>query len=160
MSIPVEHKQDGHELVGDGVVELFKIRLTSGTLIHIKNDDTLTWQGDTYEGIALQLTGVAHNSDEERSRPNLTVANPEGMFSTMIRDGNLDGAIVTRFRVLREHVLNDNNISQQQSWALTRVVSLNREKISVELRDQMDGQFFLTPARMFIPPEFPQVSLS
>ena len=152
-------REDAHSLEADGYVDLYEINLLNGGKVAIKNNDTVSWQGQSYEGTAVQLTGVANSSDEETSRPQFSVANAEGMFSTMVRDGALDGAFVTRFRVLRDDIDNDVNRYISQRWRVRRVSSLTKHKITMELRDQLDGQFFLTPARMFIPPEFRQVSL-
>lgn len=153
------HAEDAHSLEGDGIVELFEIYLLDGAGIFLKNNESVTWQGKSYEGIALQLSGVGQYSDEENARPNFVIANPEGMFSTMVRDGALDGAFVYRYRVLRADLEADLAVYKLQGWRVRRVSSLTRHKITLEMRDQLDGQFFQTPARMFIPPEYKQVSL-
>ena len=73
--------------------------------------------------------------------------------------GNFDKAQVTRLRVLRSNLLADANVFTFQVWIVNRVITITRQAIQVELRSQTDGQFFVLPARMFIPPDFPQVSL-
>lgn len=161
MTLPHSHIVDANTLEGaDGIVELFEIALIPSGNIYVKANDTVTWQGNTYEGIAIKLTGVSGSSDDEKSRPGLQVANPEGIFTPFIRTGKMEKAMITRVRVLRSDVLANNNIAQRESWYVSRTVSLNRMSASFELREAMDGQFFILPARQFLPPEFPAVKLS
>lgn len=155
-----EHIDDAQLLTADGVVDLFEFTLTDETQLFLKANNAVTWQGNTYEATAIQLDGVANYSDAETARPKLTVANPEGVFSAIVASGVLDNANVVRRRVLYQNMLLDVPISETQTWRVRRIVSMNREKIVMELRDRTDSQFFLTPGRMFIPPDFPQVSLS
>lgn len=160
MSIPQEHRDDAHKLIADGIVYLYELTFTDNSQLHLKNDEDAVWQGKEWEGFALNLTGVDQASDpESRNRPKLTIYNPEGIFSSFIAKGVTDNALVTRYRVLREHLDADRPVYSKQSWRIRRVVSLNKRMATFELRDQLDGQFFLTPARMFTPPEFPLVSL-
>lgn len=160
LSLAPTHEEDAQSLTGDGYVDLFEITLTNNSKLFLKADNDVTWQGQDYEGTAIQITGVGHSSSEENKRPSLAMANPDGVFSAFIASGTIDNAVVKRIRVLREDLLVDSNVFRQQSWKIRRVVTLNKEQITVELRDQLDGQFFLVPGRMFLPPEFPQVSLS
>ena len=160
MTYPTEHLEDSEKLTADGYVDLFEIELYTGAIVHLKHNDTLTWQGNEYEGTFISLTGVGSSAEDEESRPQLKVYNPVGAYSTLVRQGEFDGALVTRVRVLREHIDADTDISRRQSWRVRRIMSSNPLYIIAELRDQLDGQFFLVPGRMFIAPEFPQVSLA
>lgn len=154
------HKEDAHQLEADGIAELFIINLLNGGEIALRAGPTVLWQNTNFESIAIKIDGIGQNAEEEASRPTLKIANPEAMFSTMIRDGALDGAFVTRYKVLHSDLEADNNQYRSQTWRVRRVQSLTRNNVTLELRDQMDGQFFKTPARMFIPPEFRQVTLA
>jgi lambda family phage minor tail protein L len=155
------HAEDSVKLEADGIIDLYRIDLTSGGgTLFLKANDTVTWQGHTWEGIAIQLSGYANSSDEEMSRPQLTVANPEGVLSQYVLNGHMEKALVKRIRVLRQNLLANLNIFDQQSWYVIRVSSVNRVMIAFELRNPIDGPNFLCPARMFLPPEFPAVSLN
>lgn len=157
---PISHVQDAHKLDSDAYVELFEVILAdNATKIYLKDKNTLTWQGKTYQGTALKLEGVAAYSDEQTARPKFSIANPKGAYSKLADDGALDNAIIMRRRVLKTHIDSDTPISRTQQWRVTRPASVNSNILVLELRDLMDGQHFTTPARMFIPPEFPQVSL-
>jgi phage-related protein len=157
---PESHIEDSKKLDADAYIELFEITLSDKTsTIYLKANNDVTWQGNTYEGTGVKLDGVASYSDDETSRPKLTVYNPEGIYSSLINNGLLDNAKITRIRVLKQHIDSDSPISRRQQWRVSRVANLRKNMIGLELRDMMDGQFFMSPGRMYIPPEFPQVSL-
>lgn len=153
-------EEDRLKLSADGIVELFEITLAGGAgTLYLKSNNTVTWQGHTWEGIAIQLTGYGNTSEEELSRPSLSIANPNGILSQYIINGHLEKSLVKRKRVLLEHITGNQNIFQQQSWYISRVTQINKTIASFELRNPIDGPNILCPARMFIPPEFPGVSL-
>lgn len=162
MTLPVEHIEENQKLEGSGYADLFRIVLRSGAEIYLKNNDSMDWNGNTYEGTAIKLTGVANHADEQVARPNLQVLNPGKIFNPIIRDGDLDRATVIRYRIRRSNgTVIDTTLAKAQvmSWTIMRVVSLDEPFVSFELRDQLDGPNFTVPARQFIPPEFPLVSL-
>lgn len=159
ITTPVEHVTDSQQLVADAYVDLFHIITTDGSHIYLKANNDATWQGDTYEGIGIRLTGVGQSADEEASRPQLQVANPMGIFSAFVVQKRLDNATVIRYRVLKTHLDSNANIFRQQSWRVTRVVNMDDTSLTVEMRGQLDGPNFVAPARMYMPPNFPTVSL-
>lgn len=159
--VPLEHVEDSKKLDADAYVELFEITLSdNSTKICLKLNHTVTWQGNRYEGTGIKIEGVASYADDEVSRPKLTLFNPEGIYSYLIDGGYLDNAKVIRYRVLKTHIDQDLPIFRSQQWRVNRVASLTKNYVALELRDMLDGQHFLTPGRMFIPPEFPMVSLT
>jgi lambda family phage minor tail protein L len=155
----VTHAEDRVKLEADGIVDLFKIELRDGGTLRLKNNDTVTWQGASWEGIAIQLSGVHSSTDGELSRPTLTLANPQGVLSQYIINGHLEKSIVKRQRVLKQNLDLNLNIYEQQSWFISRVASINKLTVSFELRNPIDGPNFLSPYRMFLPPDFPAVSI-
>lgn len=160
--VPIEHMTDAQKLDNaDAYVELFQIILSDKqTKIYMKLNHDVDWQGNTYEGTGIKLDGVGKYADDQVARPKLTLFNPEGVYSYLIDQGLLDGATIVRYRVLLDDVENDRPIYRRQQWKVSRVASVKIGYIGLELRDMMDGQNFTTPARMFIPPDFPTVSLS
>ncbi len=159
--VPSSHFEDSKKLTADGYVYLFEILLVDNvTTIYLKNDNTVTWRGKTYDGTALQLTGVGSSADDETSRPQFGVANPASVYSSLIDQGLLEGGVVSRYKVLKAHLDDDLPIFRRQRWKISRIATLLTDIVTMELRDIMDGQVFQTPARMFIPPDFPTVSLS
>jgi len=72
---------------------------------------------------------------------------------TLLVDG------VTRYRVLLQD-LHDNRPSYLRNfWDLSKIASLSKDAIVLELRAPMDRQDYTLPARQFFPPEFPYVTL-
>jgi hypothetical protein len=86
--------------------------------------------------------------------------NPFGIFNSAAKKGQIDRATVIRRRVLRRHVEADVNIFEQRMWYVGRVRELiSGQSISLELRNMTEGANFQIPCRMFIPPDFPMVTL-
>lgn len=160
MTTPIEHKDDAHQLTGDGRVELFEITPVSGGVIRLKANNDVTWQGNLWEGVGVFLSQVERNADDKTSRPKLTLANPDAVYSPIVQQGLLDNATVSRYTVLKSHIDSNTNIYEKNTWRARLVPSMNRRVITLELRDQTDGQFFKLPGRMFAPPDFPLVSLT
>lgn len=159
--VPAAHFADALKLDADAYVELFEIILADkSTKIYLTLNHDKFWQGHTYEGTGVQMDGVAAYSDDQVSRPKMTIFNPEGVYSYLIDQGLLDGATVARIRLLKEHLDSDQPIYRKQQWKVSRVASVRNHTIGLELRDMFDGQMFITPGRMFIPPDFPMVSLN
>lgn len=152
-------EDDRVKLSADGVVTLFRIDLRDSSTLFLKPDNDLTWQGHDWEGTAIMLQGVAQSASDELSRPTLSVANPDGIFSQYVVQGVLEKSIVTRYRVLMNNILTDSNIYEQMTWYISRVISVSIANVAVELRNPIDGPTFQTPYRMYLPPDFPAVSL-
>lgn len=159
--IPYSHQQEAHSLNPAGIVELYQIDLLSNPprSIFITGKDGRTWQGTQYESIPCNMSETAQNSSGEVSRPKFSVANPAGMFSAFVAAGQLDNATVTRLRVHRADYENDVNNFLINIWRVSRIVSVTRDLVVVELRSVLDGQNFKLPGRQFYPPDFPHVSL-
>ena len=156
---PYDHITDGQKLTADGIVDLYEITLTTGDKIYLKANNSVTWQNKDFEGTYIKLGGEKKMTSGEQSRPNLTVINPNGVFSSLIGRGYLNRAEVIRYRLLYQHLLQNKPIFKRTIWRITRIPMVNDSVINLELRSPWDMPNFVTPARMFIPPEFPSVSL-
>lgn len=158
---PVTHLEEAQKLTADALVDLYTVILKSDPIIfRFKADDTVSWQGQTYEGMACRMTGDSRSSDGEESRPTLQVMNPLGIFNSAAVQGKLDLATVIRRRALRQHVLDNVGIYEQRMWYVGRIRELiSGQSITFELRNMTEGANFQIPCRMYIPPEFPMVSL-
>lgn len=150
---------DAHKLHADAVVFLYHIILRDGSHLRLKPDNDVVWQGYTWEGVGIKMGGVSNSADAgEKSRPNLVITNPAGVFSSFVVNKKLDRAEVIRLRVLKAHLDANLPIFTQQSWRVMKPTGVNEQVITLELRSQLDGPHFITPARMFIAPEFPTVT--
>jgi lambda family phage minor tail protein L len=159
-SVPTSHLEEAVKLEADAYVDLFEIGLQGGGgTVYFKADNTVEWQGNTYEGIAIKMSQVSTQIDGSVSRPTLQIVNPEGAFSIFVVRGYLNKATIVRHRVLKQHIDGNDNIEIRQIWGVGRVSSLDKNQITLELKSYLDGPNALVPNRVFKPPEFPQVSL-
>ncbi len=159
MSLPQTHVEDSIKLTSDGMVELYVVTLRNESVLYLKNDQVVTWNGNTYETSSIKLTGLNRNATGEASRPTVSIVNPAGVYSALVAQGLLEKGRITQYRVLYQHVVANLPIAQTRTWVINRVANCDYEQISVELRDQTDAPNFTVPARMYLPPEFPMVSL-
>lgn len=160
MSVPTSHLEEAQKLSADGLVDLFEIHLNPSGVLYLKLNETITWQGKTFEGLGIKMGSVTKSAGEQVSRPTLQILNYNGLFSSFVQQGVFEKAVVYRYRVLKEHLDADYNIFQREFWVISRVSGLGKDGIQCELRSPSDGPFFVLPARMYIPPEFPSVSLA
>ena len=158
LAIPEEHREENLKLSADAYVDLYHIQLANGSNFYVKNGDPLNWGGNTWEPLPISLTGYEINSDEKTSRPKLQVVNPEGVFSRIILDGDMEKARLYRYRVLRKDIDADRPVYQLLMWIIWNCTSITKNYAEFECRNPMDGNNFYIPARQYLPPEFPTVT--
>ena len=159
LALPKEHREENLKLSADPYVDLYKIVLRNGSNIFIKNGDSINWNGNFWESLPIKFEGWERKSEEEVSRPTVVVVNPEGVFSRIVLDGDMDKADFYRYRVLRRDIDEDRPIFQVQKWILWNAIAINTNYITFELRNPLDGNNMMVPARQYYPPEFPTVTL-
>lgn len=156
--IPDTHKIENLKLEADAYVDLFQIDLYNKTTLRLKAGDDIEWAGYLWEGYPIELSG--HELDSEKlSRPTLRVVNPEGIFSSLFISGDIEKATLYRYRVLRQDLDNNREIYQRLKWIIWNIKSITKNYVELELRNPMDGNNFNVPARLFIQPDFPSVTL-
>lgn len=158
---PLEHMTDAQQLTADGYVNLYEIQLkTEPVILRLSDSVTRTWQGQEWEMFGVQISGEKRSADGEETRPRMQFINPEGVFSTLVRQRLLDRATVIRYRVLREHYEGDVQIYQRRMWYISRISDVTAgQSITAELRVMTEGPNSRIPARQYIPPDFPMVRL-
>lgn len=155
---PLSHVEDALQLTGDHRVDLWQIQLrNNGAIYRFWNGKTSVWQGQTWDGLACNIGAESRSSDGQRSRPALTVINPDNLFGQMAADGLFDLATLTRKRVLQTHFQGDVNIFQQSIYITTRVMGLSDQGLQLELRYPTDMPPYKTPRRTYSPPQYPFV---
>lgn len=159
MAAPQSHVVDHLNIEGDGYHQLYKIQLVPSGLIAFTAGQEVTWQGIEYDQIMCQLSGTGSYATEQTARPRLEVQNPDAAYSALVAQNSLEGALVTRYRVLRDDLVNDRNVYVAHQWKIARVLMLTRLRLSVELRELGDGPNFVIPGQTFSPPKFPVVNL-
>jgi lambda family phage minor tail protein L len=160
--LPQSHIEDAFKLDADAKVDLFRIQLNQlggSTIICVTGQKQVTWQGMIFESIAVTLAQDGVNTTGEWKRPKFTLVNPDGVWSAFIAQGKMDGAQITRYRVLKPHLDADQGVFQMNTWRVSKPLSLNRTLAVFELRSPLDGQNYLLPGRAYYPPEYPHVSL-
>ena len=163
LNAPQDHLDESQQITADALVSLFEITL-NGTpnisKIYFTDGKTTTWRGKQYEAITCKISGVSRSADDSKSRPTLTVVNPIGMFSGFAFAGYFDGANLIRKRVLLNHLNLNIDLSQVNYWYISRVKEMIAgQSLTFELRSLTDGPDHFLPARKYIPPEFPFVTL-
>ena len=160
-TVPVSHLEEGQKLTAEAEVDLFQINLRNHPVVfRFRDGPDITWMGNFFEGMGCTMSGDSRTAEGEESRPSLRVLNPHGIFNEAAINHMLDYATVTRWRVLRQHLENNVNIYQRRRWYIGRVRELiSGQMINLELRNLTEGANFQIPARMYIPPEYPVVSL-
>lgn len=180
-SIPEEHLEDAQKLTAEGILQFYEIKLINNTYLYLKPDNSVHWNGNDWTGIPILFEGYSTAQADTYSRPTLSIANPDYINA---QDGNarsslsslvlpsaeypyglLNRATVNRYLVLSDNVYTDQTdpdwrpIYQKKTWIIWFIKTINKNMVQVELRNPMDGVNFDVPARMYMPPEFPFVSL-
>lgn len=168
MAVPAPHIDEALKLTADGEVVFYEIALknvpNNGVAVIRFRDGpmgtTTQWNGKTWDHLACQFSGMSRSAEDEKARPTLRLMNPLGLFNDAAFNSRFDGSALQVFRVLRSHVEQSLAISNNEIWFIGRVKELIAgQSISFELRALSDGPEQLIPARMFIPPDFPFVTL-
>lgn len=168
MAVPAPHVEEGLKLTADAEVQLWEIALKNvpdggSAVIRFRDGPmgyTTTWFGKTFDHMSVRISGEGKSSEGEKSRPTLRLLNPLGLFNAPAFGGQFDGAIIQRFIVLRQHLEANMPISNNEMWYISRPKELiSGQTVSFELRSISDGPDQLIPARMYIPPEFPFVTI-
>ena len=164
------------------VVELFDFELNTAqhgeTTVHrftnTKNElgNDIVWQGNTYTAIPLKAEGYEASGQGTLPRPNISVSNLLGTFTTLIAilpDG-LEGCKVTRTRTLSKYLDAVNFTGSSNSDAdptsyfrprdiyfIDRKSMENRDVISYEMCSAFDLAGVRLPKRQILPDDFPGV---
>ena len=164
------------------IVELFDFELNTAqhgeTTVHrftnTKNElgANIVWQGNTYTAIPLKAEGYEASGQGTLPRPNISVSNLLGTFTTLIAilpDG-LEGCKVTRTRTLSKYLDavnftgNSNSDADPTSFFRPRDIYFidrksmeNRDVISYEMCSAFDLAGVRLPKRQILPDDFPGV---
>lgn len=164
---PNEHLIEAQKLTADALVDLYEIQLKnvpSTTTLRFRDGPpggTTPYKGQVWEHIPVKFSGHTRSSEEERSRPNMTIVNPAGLWNRYAANGYFDRSIIQRYRVLKAHLDASVNIYQTQIWYISRVTKVVTDAgINFELRGLADGPDQLLPVRKYTPDAgFPFVTL-
>lgn len=161
--IPTEHILDSHKLIADGRVELFELTPAGGEgTLRFKPDNSVTWLGNFYTGIPVNITGEKKTADSGLQMPKMVIGEPNvdlSQFKGLIYDETIDNAVIVRYTVLLQNLLNNRNIREVQVYRVKRVEDYSRSKITLQLATLSDALGFSMPIRQYLPPAFPSVQM-
>lgn len=157
--LPTSVKKTAHDLSPDAMVTLFEIKLKGGATFRLNPHKEVVWRGKKFEDIPCHMTGVGQNTDAKVNRPRFSFANPGGIFTASLYNGQMDGATVKRIRILKADLDANLDFAIRETFRFSRIVQLGQGICVIELRDVLDGHNFKLPARAYFPPEFPHVKL-
>ncbi len=153
-NIPDSIRDDAFNLDGAAQSILYRITLANAAVLYLSPKGEFTWQGNIYEEIPCHMTGSDRKADSEASRPRFTIVNPGGMFTSAVHERHLEGAILTRHRLMTSDLIANNNSALSDTYRISRVMNVTKDLIVVECRRGLDGANFKLPNRTFRPPEF------
>lgn len=164
MSTPEEHIIDSQSMSADAEIDLFELYPAVGTeVLRFKNDNTVEWLGETYEGLPLEITGEGRNADRGFAQATLVIGQPNidlSAFKPLIAGGLLDGGRIDKHTVLLDHLIGNDNIRRTLTYKIKRVESYSSSLITVVLSTFSPSGSSTFPFRQFVPPAFPFVRLS
>jgi len=165
---PIEQIRDTQQLQAEAYVHLYEIQLYPTGSMFLNPHYEINWQGNTYNFWGMKLTGLATSSDDKTSRPQLSLANftygidgqpIKGVFSALSAQDKIEGATVIRRSILKPHADENINKFTELRWKVAKIVTNTPDVVTLELRNTLDGPRFTMPARKYLPPDFPQVTL-
>lgn len=161
--IPLEHVKDSHELVGDGRIELFELTPAGGGgVVRFKNENDAEWRGNAYTGLPVAMSGAKKSAEAGISMPKLIIGQPNidiSIFKPLINDGWLDNAIIVKYTVLLDNLINNRNIRETEVFRVKRVEQYSRSQVTMQLATLSDSLGFQMPYRTYLPPAFPAVAM-
>ena len=159
--LPPNHIANALSLEADGEVWLFELHPLAGGSVYFKSDDSIIWQGNTYEGIPCSLTGEEFDT-AKMPQPRLRIGQEDVdllPFKGLIHDGYLDGATIIRHKILVDDLINNRNIKQSTYFRVKNPESYSRTQISLVLASYSSAVKQTLPFRQYVPPDFPWVEL-
>lgn len=157
--IPASVSAGAHDLSPPALAQLFRIDLPTGEIFYLSPTKEVTWRGNTYDEIPCHMADLGIEVDGKLARPKFSFANPEGVFTAPVYNGVMDNASITRIRLLITDLQANNDFKITERFRVSRVMSVSRTLITLELRDVLDGPNYKMPSRAYFPPEFPHVKI-
>ena len=121
----------------------------------------IIWQGETFEPMALQVSGLEMRSDGKASAPTFSMANningiQGGISAYCLQFGDFAGAKLKVINTLAKYLDADNfsngnqtasNEAKEQLWYIEQKTSENAQAVSFELSNPIDFEGLKIPVR-------------
>jgi hypothetical protein len=160
-TVPAEQIADSQLLTADAEIEMYRLTPSGSTAhIYFKNDNDVTWLGNTYTGVPLEFSGESFNAEGQVVQPQLTIGQPNidlSAFKGLIWDGSLDNAEILKHTVLLGHILANQDIKRTRTYRVKRVDNYSAAQIVLALAVFSVAGPTMLPFRQYIPPSFPYV---
>ena len=122
---------------------------------------SIIWQGETFEPMALEVSGLEMRSDGKASAPTLSMANNIGgiqnaVSALCLQLGDFAGAKLKVITTLAKHLDADNfsngnasasNEAKEQLWYIEQKTSENSQAVTFELSNPIDFEGLRIPVR-------------
>ena len=160
---------DIQNLAPTAIVELFELNFgdtkVQNLYFHAGTNElrqNVVWQGQEYMALPIEATGFDISAKGELPRPKLSIANIEGLFSSLIRQyDDLIGLKIIRHRTFAKYLdavnfpngnptADPNIYLPDELWFIDRKEQENKLMISWELASAFDLQGVQLPRRQII----------
>lgn len=167
--VSIKVSKELQSLAPSAIIELFELQVGENKndwlYFHAGTNElsgNVVWQGQTYIALPIQVEGFNINSQGSLPRPTLTIANIQGLFSSLIRKyDDLIGVKILRKRTFARYLdaVNfpkgnphaDPNVEfPTDIWYIDKKVVENKYTIQWELASAFDLQGVQLPRRQVI----------
>lgn len=149
-----------NDLNQNTAINLLKIKLINGQYIFICDSFDFNYLGDDYKYLDFAISGDLITQTDEKSRPTISLANPNATFHKLAISGQLEGALVTRYQLEAQYGV--ENVSalmvRTDVWKVYQIPAIST-KITLQLRRLGDNLSQKFPPRAYYPPEFYHVNI-
>lgn len=150
-------------------VELYQLDLTPiGTLGSLtyyftnSSDQPITFNGQSYQPWAIQMSGVEDSVDGAPPRPVITFGNLDAnkLLSLLVfANSDIVGATVTYIRTYQNYLASGVSLSPRK-YFISRKTAHTNTVIAFELRNALDKERAFLPHRQMLRKDFPGLSLT
>lgn len=140
-------------------INLIKLRFPDGQYLFICDSYDFTYLGDNYKYLDFSISGDLMTQTDEKSRPSIDLANPDGMLSKLAISGKLEGSVITRYQIeARYGETMTATVVRSDVWKVYQIPMIST-KLTLQLRRLGDNLSQKFPPRGYYPPEFYHVNV-
>ena len=157
---------DFQKLYVDGLITLFELdaRALGAGILRFhghQQSENIIWQGEAFEPMALEVSGLEMRSDGKASAPTFAMANNIGgiqgaVSAYCLQFGDFAGAKLKVITTLAKYLDAENfssgnatasNEAKEQLWYIEQKTSENAQAVSFELSNPIDFEGLKIPVR-------------
>lgn len=151
---------DLQKLYVDGLITLFELdaRALGAGILRFhghQQAENIIWQGETFEPMALEVSGLEMRSDGKASAPTLSMSNNIGglqgaVSAYCLQFGDFAGAklkVITTLAKYLDDQPTASNEAKEQLWYIEQKTSENANAVTFELSNPIDFEGLKIPVR-------------